>query len=84
MKTEKMTAEEKIKKAIHVMAVNPELIAYIKEVEAKSETTKGHYREYMRFISGFPSGMRKIIATALMQAGADIEGIQGVMMVLSI
>ena len=83
MKTKNMTTEEKLKKVIQAIAADPKLIAYIKEIEKKPETTKGHYGEYMRFISDFPQSMRKIIAAGLMQAGADIEGVQGAMLILT-
>jgi len=49
----------------------------VQEIEAKPETTKGHYGFYLGLLSQWKNKeVRKVVALALIQAGANEEGVR--------
>ena len=57
-----------------------ELVA---SIEAKPETTKGHYGDYLSLITSYQGIFRPAVYLALKKAGANPEGLEGVRMILS-
>ena len=60
----------------------PEAIEAVKDIEAKVETTKGHYGDYMALLGQFKGLYRVGFVKALERAGASREGIEGAVLVL--
>lgn len=82
------TAErgDKIQKAIAQMAIDPDIIELVRTIEAKPKTTKGHYGDYMHFLTPFTKQgrtMTGIIAEALIKAGADAYGVQYAVLIVT-
>jgi len=70
--------QEKVNKAVDLMAKDPDILKIVREIEASPKTTKGHYGRYMHFIGNFasqPGMVRLVIAPALKKAGADPYGV---------
>ena len=63
---------------------DPDIQDIVKRVEAKPETTQGHYGDYLGYLnmSGDP-GIRTIFARALIDLGADVRGVSGALRVLN-
>lgn len=76
--------EEKIKAAIQDLARDPDIIKIVKDIEGRIKTTRGHYGDYMSFLTNFQKDrvMLYIMSEALLKAGADHQGISGALMVL--
>ena len=65
---------EKIEQAIEMMSKDQDIIDIVKKIESKIPTTKGHYGDYMAFLSPFVSEgktMTFIMGEACIRAGAD-------------
>ena len=62
--------------------LEPEAIEAVKNIEAKVETTKGHYGDYMALLSDFKGLYRVGFVKALERAGVSQEGIAGAVLVL--
>ena len=69
----------KIKEVIEAYAqfLLPEARQMVQIIEAKPETTKARYGEYMRILSGLHGFNLFAMTRALVLAGASQEGLQG-------
>ena len=47
----------------------------VTEIEADPHLTKGHYGDYLAILSKFEGPRRGVVATALVLAGADRDGV---------
>ena len=59
--------------------VDDEFRAQVKEIEAKTQVTRNHYGEYMHLLNASAQGdkgMGRIIALALIHAGANQQGVK--------
>jgi hypothetical protein len=74
----------KINQAIDDMANDRDIKQIVKDIEGRIKTTKGHYGDYLAFLSNFQkdSIVLFIMKEALLRCGADVEGINGAMMIL--
>lgn len=52
-----------------------ELKPEVAKIEASPATTKAHYGRYMTLLSGLTGYKREVMALALIEAGANTEGI---------
>lgn len=78
-----MTGHEKHDVAI-VTDLADDLRDTVKEIEGSPEMTQGHYGRYMSVISMLADGnvrMGRIIARALIEAGANRQGVQSALRV---
>ena len=75
----------KLQKAIELYAnyLLPEVKTIVKNIEAKPETTQGHYGEYLRILTGLKGFNLFAMSRALVLAGASQEGLQGANMILN-
>ena len=70
------SSQEKINKAIALMATDPDIQRQVKKIEFGIKTTKGNYGKYMSFLSNFKEKTaRYIISQAMLKAGADQYGV---------
>lgn len=74
--------EAKVKKLIDDLSQDQDILNTIESIEARFETTKDHYGDYMSFLSGFPGGARFIVASAMIKAGANVYGVKAAMSIL--
>ena len=74
---------KKINSAIDDLARDPDIIKIVSDIEGRIKTTKGHYGDYMAFLTNFKDRTSLyIMSQALIKAGADQEGISGALMIL--
>lgn len=53
----------------------------VENIEAMPETTRNHYGQYMRLVTLVP-GKEAIIATALIKAGANVQGVRDALYIM--
>jgi len=74
-----MTTEQKQAKVTEmVAALKPDLEPLVAQIEARPETTQGHYGDYMAVISDLAQGsktMAQLVALALIESGANRRGV---------
>lgn len=70
------TAQDKIDKVITDMA--EEIRPIVQEIEQSIATSQNHYGEYMSVLSqlGDKPGYKRVIAAALVEAGANRKGVR--------
>lgn len=73
------------KEATHILAdfLTPEAKLFVKSLEKKPQTTKGHYQEYLNMFSNFKGIYRTAFSMACLNSGASIDGVSGAMMLLN-
>jgi hypothetical protein len=73
----------KLEAAIDDLARDPDIKKIVADIEGRIKTTKGHYGDYMSFLTNFKDRTSLyIMSQALLKAGADQEGISGALMIL--
>lgn len=74
---QKSLEREKILALVDEFSRDQDVIDFVKKVEARSDTTRGHYADYMGFLCAFQSNRTQmlIMAAALVKAGADSQGV---------
>jgi len=78
MNTTTLTQEQKDKVSTLINGLAEDLAPLVKDIEARIETTQHHYGDYGAVISQFSkgkAGVAKIIAAALIKAGANATGV---------
>ena len=56
-------------------AIMPEVAPLVKAIEARPETTRGHYGEYMGLLSGMEKHIAMLTALAMIRCGANTQGV---------
>jgi len=70
------SSQEKISKAIALMAKDSDIQRHVQKIECGTKTTKGNYGKYMSFLSNFKEKTaRYIISQAMLEAGANQYGV---------
>jgi len=79
------TREQKIQKVISDLSKDPDILEMVKTIESKMATTKGHYGDYMRVLDDYKKNrtMLNVMAQALIGAGANPEGVQAALGIMS-
>ena len=72
-----MTNGEMVTKLIQEFSKDADIVGYVKDVEARIATTKGHYGDYLTFLNPYAKDnvALYIISEALKVAGADGFGV---------
>jgi len=73
-----MTATDKANMLIEEFSKDTDIVEFVKRTEGRIATTKGHYGEYMHFLSPYTGKdpiYLYILSQALIKAGADSYGV---------
>lgn len=73
-----MNTTQKADALINSLATDADIIALVRDIEAKPATTKDHYGDYgtaLATLSGGRQGTAKLLALAFIKAGANKEGV---------
>jgi hypothetical protein len=63
--------------------LQPEAKAIVDIISNEPVITEGNYARYLYFLTGFKGVYRQAMKKALIDNGADIEGVDGAMMILN-
>ncbi len=76
--------EEKINNLISEFAKDADVISFVQKTEARAPITKGHYGDYMNFMSPYAESASSlyVISKALMMAGANQFGVTSAISIL--
>jgi hypothetical protein len=77
--------QEKLNPVIVQFSKDQDIIDFVKKTEGRTATTQGHYGDYMAFLTPFTKDKLSlyVMSEALKLAGADVQGVQGAMMILN-
>lgn len=77
MQTLTQDQETKVKGLIQEFSKDPDIVSFVERTEARIATTKGHYGDYMAFLTPYQdkASALYIISEALKAAGADHAGV---------
>ena len=81
---QKIASPDKIE--AHIASLAEDLRPEVKRIEASPATTRGHYGDYMSMLSALAPDsptMRKLVACALLEAGANVDGVRDALRVLA-
>lgn len=78
------TQAEKIKMLVAEFSKDPDILDFVQRTEARTATTRGHYGDYMTFLSPYASkpAALMIVSMALIAAGADRSGVDAAMQII--
>ena len=85
MLTQEQTKQKaKLDELIKELSTDKDIVGFVQKTEKSIKTTQNHYGKYMFFLTPYASNKMYlfVISQALMQAGANIAGVNSAIMVL--
>ena len=80
-----MTTQEKANMLIEEFAKDRDIVEFVERTENKIATTRGHYGEYMHFLTPYVGKEPiyiHVLSQALIKAGADSYGVEWAVKIL--